>query len=162
MTKRIFAMFTACVLLMFSAGCGSTEKTAIDMTPSEIAESFNKAASDTNFRLSEVKIGPDNTFTILTADDGVYVSGTLDGGKVSEIEVESIGIFEPSLATYDYMVYMMMACDDTVEFDHADDLIADFYYEAYYGGEEVIGGYNGLQYAFQKADGQYWFRIRNI
>lgn len=162
MKKTLIKIFAVVFAALLAASCSEDkEKTSINMTPQQLEESFNKAAEDTGFRLTDITENDDGTFEIASKYSGVSVSGTAENGEITSIEVESTGVFEPTLPTYDYMVYIMMVCDDTVKFDGADKFIADLFYEAYYGGEEVVAAYNGLQYAFQKTPECFWFRIRN-
>ena len=48
------------------------------------------------------------------------------------------------------MVYALIACDGSLDYKSAGDMIASMYYEAYTGGDAVIMSYGGMSYSFLK------------
>ena len=147
--KKIFpAVFLMVCLLLTSCGSG---KTAFPATIDAFVEIFNERAADTDYALGKTAEAADGTITVATKNENssVFCTEAADGA-LTKIEVEGAGIYQPGLASFDYMVYAVIACDGSLDYQGAGDMIASMYYEAYTGGEPVVAAYNGIQYSFLK------------
>lgn len=139
--------------MLFITGCSLTgEKSGISLTATQLMEEFNKLGEERGYALKALEKNADGTFALRTSDDNARVECIIDNGKVTRVDVYGFGIFQPGLASYDFMPYIMMSCDDSVDWLGAADFVADLYYEATSGQDAVVTAFNGLQYEFYKGD----------
>ncbi len=147
---------------VFLGGCAGGEKQGIDMTLPELAEEFNLAAADTDYALGKSGENNDGTYSLATKDETARVICVTDGDEIKEIDVNGTGYYSPGLPSFDYMMYVLMAVDKSFDETSAGDFIANLYYEASNGGDEVFTSYNGLAYTYQKQENDYWLKIKAI
>ena len=148
--RKIFpvAFLILCLLL---TSCGGDKAAAVfPGTIDEFIGTFNSRAEDTDYALGETADADDGTITVATRNENSSVFCTEEDGLLKRIEVEGAGIFQPGLGSFDYMVYALIACDGSLDYKGAGDMIASMYYEAYTGGEPVVMAYDGIQYSFFK------------
>ena len=145
--KKIFSVILLTFLL---ASCGAKDAAFPETLDTFIAV-FNDRAGDTAYALGEYADADDGTITVATKNEYSSVFCTEESdGKLKKIEVEGSGIFQPGLGSFDYMVYALIACDSSLDYKSAGDLIASMYYEAYTGGDPVVMSYGGMKYSFSK------------
>lgn len=145
--KKIFSVI---LLILLLTSCG-TAKTVFPDTLDTFTASFNERAADTDYALGETAVADDGTTAVATRNEYSFVYCTEgEDGTLKKIEVIGSGIFQPGLGSFDYMVYALAACDGTLDYEGAGDLIASMYYEAYTGGDPVVMSYGGMKYSFKK------------
>ena len=147
--KKIFSvMLLVCCLIL--ASCGGVE-TAFPSTLDEFIGTFNSRAENTDYALGETAEADDGTTAVATKNEDSFVYCTeSDDGALEKIEVIGSGFFQPGLGSYDYMVYAVIACDGSLDYTGAGDMIASMYYEAYTGGDSVVMSYSGMKFSFIK------------
>ena len=146
--KKIFPVILLILCLLLSS-CG-VEITEFPSSIDTFIAVFNERATDTEYALGVTAKANDGTVTIATKNENSSVFCTEAEGELTKIEVEGAGIFQPGLGSFDYMVYSLIACDGSLDYKSAGDMIASMYYEAYTGGDPVVMSYGGMKFSFLK------------
>ena len=149
MKKTCSVIFLIFCLLLSSCG-GDTMSAAFPGTIDEFIGTFNSRAGDTDYALGETAQADDGTITVATKNEYSSVFCTEADGELTRIEIEGSSIFQPGLGSFDYMVYALIACDGSLDYTSAGDMIASMYYEAYTGGDAVVMSYDGIKISFLK------------
>ena len=147
--KKTFSVIVLIFCLLL-ASCGGDGAAAFPKTVDDFIVTFNNRAADTDYELGETAKADDGTTAVATRNENSRVYCTEEDGELKKIEVIGTGIFQPGLGSFDYMVYALIACDGTLDYTGAGDLIASMYYEAYTGGDAVTMSYSGMKISFKK------------
>ena len=148
--RKIFSIIvlTLCLLLV---SCGKDTAAVFPENLDALIATFNDRAIEAGCELGETAAADDGTTAVATRNENSYVYCTEgEDGTLKKIEVLGTGIFQPGLGSFDYMVYSVVACDRSLDYKSAGDLIASMYYEAYTGGDPVVMSYGGMKFAFKK------------
>ena len=139
------------ILCLLLSSCGGETKAEFPKTLDTFVKVFNDRAKDTEYELGETAKADDGTTAVATRNEYSFVYCTeSEDGELEKIEVIGSGIFQPGLGSFDYMVYAVIACDGSLDYKGAGDMIASMYYEAYTGGESVVMSYSGMKFSFIK------------
>lgn len=144
--KKIISVITALLAVVILSSCGA-DNAGMAKSAAEFKAAFNACAD--NFKIDDFT-DEDGVFTFTSDDETTVLSCHESGGGLKSIEITAYGMFQPRLASYDYMVYSVIACEPQLDYTAAGDMIASMYYEATNGGEAVTMAGEGVNYSFMK------------